>query len=183
MAEAADDPRMTVAEFLDWNGPGDVRHELVDGVVTAMPPASDAHGRMTGNAWGEIDARLARRPPCRAQIEAGIRISDETFYVADVAATCAPPDQGKLVAEPFLVVEILSPSTRALDLGRKLDDYKGLPSVVEVWLLDSAKRRVTIWQREPEGWVGRDHVGSGGFASLALDDRVSLDRLYRNTGL
>jgi Uma2 family endonuclease len=37
--------------------------------------------------------------------------------------TCAPLAPN--VDEPLLVVEVLSPSTRAKDLDRKLRDYKG----------------------------------------------------------
>jgi len=34
------------------------------------------------------------------------------------------------------MIEVLSPSTRSRDFADKLPDYKSLPSVVEIWLID-----------------------------------------------
>jgi Uma2 family endonuclease len=183
MSDAAQKLTMTVEEFLRFDGEPDVRYELVDGEARAMAPVSNAHGTIVGNAWGEIDSRLQKRPPCRAQIDAGVWISEADLFEPDLAATCAPPDDGQIIRDPFLIVEVLSKSTRTHDLGRKLDAYKGIASVREVWLVDSERRWVQVWQRGPERWQGADYVGSAEFASPALDERITLDRLYRNTGL
>src|SRR3712207_7187039 len=49
------------------------------------------------------------------------------------------------------------------DLGRKLDDYEALPSVREIWMVDSERRWVQAWWRGEDGvWAGRDHVGGIG---------------------
>lgn len=183
MSEAAEDQRMTVAEFLRWQGEPDVRYELVDGHPLAMSPAASFHGTIVMNAGHEITRRLEARAPCRAQGEAGVWITDESFYEADVAVSCTDPANTAEVREPLLVVEVLSPATRTHDKGRKLDDYKGLESVQEVWLIDSEKRWVQVWRRLSEGWAGRDYVGRAGFESGALGEGVALDRLYRNTTL
>ncbi|HET6469522.1 MAG TPA: Uma2 family endonuclease [Geminicoccaceae bacterium] len=184
MEQRAEQPeRMTVAEFLAYEGEPDVRYELVRGEPVAMAPGSNAHGLITGNAWGEIDRRLAERSPCRAQVEAGIAIDAENFFVADVAATCAEHDAERWIVDPFLIVEVLSPSTSARDLAVKLPAYKELPCVREIWLIDSRRRWVEMWHRDEAGWTGRDYIGGASFASLMLDDRVTLDRLYRNTAL
>jgi Uma2 family endonuclease len=174
---------MTVAEFLRFEGEPDRRYELVDGRLRMMAAPSGEHGTIVGNCWGEIDRRLERRPPCRAQIEAGIRIDDATFYVADVALTCNPEPRSQITRDPVLIVEVLSPSTRTDDKGRKLDDYKSLDSVAEIWLVDSERRCVQVWWREPDGWSGRDFVAAARFESRVLEDRIALDRLYRNTEL
>lgn len=184
MAEPALRP-MTADEFLGWDDGTDTRHELVDGVVVAMAPTTDAHGTIAGNAWGEIDARLENRPPCRAVTEAGILLDDSNHYKADIAATCAEPRGERYVEEPFLVVEVLSESTADHDLGGKTQRYLELPHVREIWLVDSRERWVQVWRRSADAWiVSLPMRGSVGFASEALGGGpVSLDRLYRNTGL
>ena len=121
MATNPDAITMTVAEFLRFEGEPDRRYELVDGRLRMMAALSGEHGTIVGNCWGEIDRRLERRPPCRAQIDAGIRIDDATFYVADVALTCNPEPRSQITREPVLIVEVLSTSTRTDDKGRKLD--------------------------------------------------------------
>jgi Uma2 family endonuclease len=182
MAERAE-RRMTVDEFLGWDDGTETRYELVDGVPVAMAPGMSFHGTVQVNAGAQIDRRLEGRQPCRAVVEAGIHIDATSFYVADVAVTCASVENTQALATPLLVVEVLSPSTRAHVISRKLPDYKLLPSVMEIWLLDSERRWAQIWWREAEGWHGRDFVGSASFASAVLDDLVELDRLYRNTTL
>lgn len=43
-------PQMTVADFLCWEGDGtDTRCELVDGVLRAMPPSTNAHAFICAN--------------------------------------------------------------------------------------------------------------------------------------
>jgi hypothetical protein len=52
MAEAARKlpPLMTAAEFHEWPGDGTGTHlELVEGVLRATAPASDAHGTIKSN--------------------------------------------------------------------------------------------------------------------------------------
>jgi Uma2 family endonuclease len=175
--------RMTVDEFLAWDDGTETRYELVDGVAGAMAPPMSFHGTIQGNAHAECDGRLAARPPCRAILEAGVRIGADTFFVADVATTCAPVENEAAVRDPALLVEVLSPSTRAQVLLRKLPACKLLPTVREIWLIDSERRWAQVWWREAEGWHGRDLIGPAGFRSRVLDDEVALDRLYRNTTL
>ena len=142
MAETAQKP-MTVDEFLAWDNGTDTRHELADGVIIAMSPLTGAHGTVAANATALIHAALRDRQPCRPQAEAGVRISERTCWQADVAVTCKPP--APEIVEPLLIVEVLSPGTRTHDLGRKLDDYKALPSVREIWMVDSERRWVQVW--------------------------------------
>jgi Uma2 family endonuclease len=149
-----------------------------------MPPPSDPHGTITGNVWGEIDRRLEFRAPCRGIAEAGVRLDDHNHYKADVAATCAEPDGAPYVPDPFLIVEVLSPTTARDDLGVKLPRYSALPTVREIWLVDSRERWVQLWRRSGEFWiVSLPLRGAATFRSEALADEVALDRLYRNSGL
>jgi Uma2 family endonuclease len=97
-----------------------------------------------------------------------------------VAVTGEPPAPGAIV-DPLLIVEVLSPSNRRTDLLDKLRECKSLPSVQEVWLIDSERRWVEVWQREEDAaWVGRNYVGSAMFDSPVLRALVMLDELYRN---
>jgi Uma2 family endonuclease len=108
--------RMTLAEFLEWDDGTDRRYELLDGIPVMMAPSLEAHGELALALGAEIRARL--RPPCRVISEAGIVIVDraDTYYVADLAVTCASREPGRrMVVAPVLVVEVLSPSTDQVD--------------------------------------------------------------------
>ena len=172
---------MTVEEFLAWEDGTDTRYELVDGVAVAMAPPVSEHRTIVVNAGAVLSAHLRRRPPCHAEAVARSGYPTRSDgWLTSPSPAAGPPTT---VDEPLLVVEVLSPSTRAKDLDRKLRDYKGLASVREIWLVDSEARWVQVWRRQPDGWTGRDHIGGGSFRSAVLEEAVALDELYLNTGL
>ncbi len=117
----------------------------------------------------------------------GVQTGDDTFHVPDVVATCAPSMVGaRSVADPFLIAEVIPPSDGGEALSAKLRDYAALPSVRELWLIDSRKRWVEQrWRAGEDRWVVRlPLTGSATFESPTLGgEPVALDRLYRNTGL
>ena len=60
-------------------------------------------------------------------------------------------DQG-VVRDPVLIVEILSPSTDAKDLNRKLPRYKRIASVAEILYVHTEKPEVLIYRRRGRSW-------------------------------
>src|SRR5687768_10646063 len=101
-------------------------------------PATQAHGELAARLTIQIGSRL--RPPCRVISEAGIAIPDraDSYYIADLAVTCASREAGRrMVAEPVLILEVLSPSTSQVDRWRKVADYRALASVKEILVLFS----------------------------------------------
>ena len=168
MAEAALQG-MTVDEFLQWEDGTDTRYELVDGGVVAMAPPAPAHGRLAARLAGAIDAALRSRPPCAVQSEAGIvrPDRDDTCYIADLAVTCEPlRAEDRLIREPVLIVEILSPSTAAFDRQTKVADYRRIPSVREILLIDSQTVFAEILRRSGDQWITEIVQGLGATLSL-----------------
>jgi Uma2 family endonuclease len=141
---------MSLEAFLDWEGEFDVRYELHGGVPVAMAPTDTAHQAMAGQlAWRLGDA-LRARPGCRVFIEAGIRsrLRDDAFFIADLAVACTAPAPGqKMVIDPILIIEILSPSTEATDRRLKLPDYRAMPSVQEILLIDPERPYAEVHRR------------------------------------
>lgn len=79
---------------------------------------------------------------------------------------------------PVLICEIPSPSTARLDATTKLDSYRELPSVGEIFVLRSTKRHVTLWRRSDRQWVVEDFIGSALVPLAATTTPVPLDDLY-----
>lgn len=181
MAETAE-RRWTAAEFLARGERPGLREELHAGRIVAMAPPAPVHGTIAGNAAFLLRRRL--RSPCRVVSEAPVEVDDGTVFAADLAVTCAPIEPGRATVEPLLIVEILSPSTRRLDLGEKAQAYAELPACREIWLVDSERRRVQLWRRAEEGWiVSLPIAGRSRFRSACLEDEIALDELYADTGL
>ena len=116
MAELAIKP-MGRDEFLTWDDGTERRYELIGGFPVAMAPPAEAHSMLAVQLVTRIDAS---RRPCRALIEAGILRPSraDTYFVADIAATCAPVEPGRqAIKDPFLIVEIPSRAPSATTAG------------------------------------------------------------------
>src|SRR5690348_6552762 len=161
---------MTVDEFLRWEDGTDTRYELVGGLVYAMAPPAARHSRLAGRLTGAIDAALRSRPPCAVYSEAGIVRPDrnDTCYIADLAVSCEPlQSDDRLIRDPILIVEILSPSTAASDQHMKVADYRRIPSIQEILLIDSQRVFAEVLRREGDRWI--TEIVQGSAATLPLN--------------
>ena len=87
----------------------------------------------------------------------------------------APPQrQAIIIDNPLIVVEVLSPSTAAVDHGIKLEGYFSLPSLARYLILDP-ERRVVIRHKRGQGAVIETrilHEGAMRLEPPGLDLRV-----------
>jgi Uma2 family endonuclease len=63
------------------------------------------------------------------------------------------------VQAPCLVVEVLSDSTAAYDLGAKFAAYRQVPSLQEYLVVDINRRQLELFRRQPAGWVLHESAG------------------------
>src|SRR5262249_36013674 len=126
--------RMTLDEFLAWaSGDRTGRGwQLIDGEPVAMAPSSDAHGAIQNEIGALLrNHLLERRSPCRVVTEPGIvpRVrANRNYRVPDLGVTCSPASDSLMVAEPILLIEILSPSNEA-ETRANIWAYTTVPSV------------------------------------------------------
>jgi Uma2 family endonuclease len=173
---------MTLEEFLRWDDGTDTRYELIGGFPVAMAPPARAHGLIGARLVARLEEGLRRRRPCSAQIEAGILHPDRanTFFVADVAVTCAPFEAGdQSVKDPILLLEILSPSTERHDRRVKLPAYQRIGSLREIVLIDSNTPYAELYQRQGNFWTVQFIQGTENVLTLAsIDLEISMAELY-----
>jgi len=138
-ARALADEAERRAAFLDWVTE-DHKAEFINGEVVMQSPAKASHNRITFRLArllaDYVDDRglgLVGTDKWMVSLTRNDYEPDVCFWRAEVADGFTP-DQMRFPA-PDLVCEVLSPSTRALDLGVKLDDY-GAHGVAEYWVLD-----------------------------------------------
>lgn len=109
-------------------------HEVIDGGLYVTPSAGRAHQLRVA----DLVETLRTRVPAglRVVTSPNLVVSDDTLVIPDVAVVAAG-EGGGLGWDPsevFLVVEVLSPSTRRRDLTLKRDLYAqlGFP----YWVID-----------------------------------------------
>jgi Uma2 family endonuclease len=168
----------SLEEFLASDDGTDRRYELFDGRIVAMAPASDVHGALVMRLGRRIGAAL--RPGCEIIAEAGIVPPEraDSYYQADLAVTCVGLRGQQFVAEPVLIVEVLSPSTAATDRDRKLPEYRTIPSLQDILVVSSGEPRIEHFRREPDGWKVHDLRGQGTLRLQALGVTLDLHELY-----
>ena len=178
---------MTVAEFLAWDDGTDTHYELISGFPVAMAPSAAAHRMIAMRLGSRIDAALADRRPCNAQGDAGLMRPDrvDTYFEADIVATCEPHERGQqAINEPFLIVEILSPSTERHDRRTKLPIYRQLSTVKEVVLLDSDGVYAEVHRRAGAQWITEILRGPAAILMLtSVPIEIRLGDLYEGIAL
>ena len=119
-------------------------------------------------------------------VEAGIIPADraDTWYQADLVVTCAPAERGaRAIAEPRLIVEVLSPSTAAHDRGVKLADYRRTVTVERILMIASEDRHVEVWLRAEDAWKVQDLIGDAAIP-IAIDGQpLPLTAIYDGAAL
>ncbi|MFT4087927.1 MAG: Uma2 family endonuclease [Gordonia sp. (in: high G+C Gram-positive bacteria)] len=120
------------------------RYELIDGILVVSPAPKQLHQIVVGELF------VALRSACPAEA----RVLIAPFDVALDAETIVQPDllvarktdltEKNLPGAPLLAVEVLSPSTRALDLSLKKRRYAdaGCP---HYWIVDPDAPSITAW--------------------------------------
>jgi Uma2 family endonuclease len=168
---------MTVEEFLPWAEGKEGRWELHDGVPVMMSSADPAmmaperavHARTKFRAAKTLDGAVARAGlTCEVFTDGmAIRVDARTTYEPDASVACGLPVPADAVEidNPVIVVEVLSPSTAAIDHGRKLSGYFSIPSVQHYLILDP-ERRVVIHHKRGASDAIETRVLTGGVARL-----------------
>jgi Uma2 family endonuclease len=182
MGELASRP-MTADEFLAWASDQEGgKYELAGGQVVAMAPERLEHTRIKSELWLALrnairDASL----PCEAIADGmSVRVADDTVYEPDVLVRCGAPLAGTTLAlaDPVVVVEVLSPSTRGRDSGAKLEDYFRLPPVRHYVLVRTDVRSVIHHFRAADGQI-RTNIHRGGAVSFDPPGiHIDLDAIF-----
>jgi Uma2 family endonuclease len=169
MVALSDRILMTAKEYLDWESTQAERHEFWDGEVFAMTGGTRNHNRVSGNFFKLLDIALDDRPcdvyivDIKVQVEKG-----QKYFYPDVVVTCDErEDDPQIIQFPCAIIEVLSPSTEAIDRGIKFAHYRKLTTLQEYVLVQVDRPVVEVFRRNDQGqWV---------LSEYALNDRLKLE--------
>ena len=134
---------MSVEEYLSFEKTSDVRHEYVGGEIFALAGASLRHAEIVGNIYYRLrDA--ARERGCQVVTnDIKVQAAVDVIYYPDVVLTCDASDRGPYVLRsPMLVVEVLSPSTDAIDPREKMIHYRRIASLLCYLIVHQDEQRI-----------------------------------------
>jgi Uma2 family endonuclease len=145
--------RMTVDEFHRWCQRQEAgRYELEDGRVIQMPSETFGHVKTKDRAKAALAKAIVRSglPYYAAPDGPTVRIAPDRAYKPDalVAALPEPADDELEIANPVIVVEVLSPSNSRRDLTIKVDGYALVASIQHYLVIDPRDRVVQHFHRQ-----------------------------------
>ena len=155
----------TVDDLDDFPEGSTTRYELVDGALLVSAEPSLQHQRVNLQV-----ARLlqdAAPPDLEVFLPVDVRLSALRQIAPDVTVVRREDATGRrLERAPLLVVEVLSPSTRTVDLvlKRRVLEEAGVPSY---WLVDPDDGVVTVLELE-----------GGPYREVARGDDVTVERPF-----
>ena len=162
---------MTVEEFLAWGhtratatSHDEPKWELFDGVPEMQEHEKWAHDRSKMATFMALHAAIAGKCPFEIGFDGlGVRVGPNETYRPDIVVFPAGliADDDRHAPEPVLVVEVLSPSTRAKDLRTKLSGYGRVASIAHYIVVDPDAREVLHFRRAGEALAFPDGPSLG----------------------
>ena len=150
------------------------RYELIDGTLIVTPSPAVPHQRVVGNLY--VALRLACPPDLEVMLAPlDITVSELTVLQPDLLVAPRSTLGGrKMVGLPVLVVEVLSPSTRLIDLNLKRAAFERA-GVAAYWVVDPDPVSLTAWHLVDAAYVEHARTEAGGTFATTLPFDLSLD--------
>lgn len=162
--------RMSRAEYLAWaDAQPRGRFERVDGEIVAMAPERAGHARRKMNVASALrDAVKLGDLPCEVFPDGMSVAVGESDFEPDAILRCGDPldDDRVDVPDPLVIVEVLSPSTRHVDLTRKMTAYFQVPSLRHYLVVFTEERKVVHHRRADAGDVLETRIVTTGAIQL-----------------
>ncbi len=178
-------PVMTVEDYFEWELQQERKHEFIDGVVYEMPAVSDNHDAITLNIIYLLFTCLDRLRFKLRTAEVRVQVSLSRYVYPDLTIVRGRPayaDASKYnLINPYVVLEVTSPSSIDRDRQEKLEYYYDVPSIEACLIVDQHRVCAELYTRGHAAWQRQAFTKLDDVISLAmLDCELPLDQVYRD---
>jgi Uma2 family endonuclease len=170
--------RMSLDECLVWEDRQERKWEFDGFQPVAIVGVTDAHAAIQANLLAALVQHL-RGKPCRPrgsalriEVAGSIRYPDAFVYCTPIAGDT------RVVTEPVVVFEILSPSTEHVDLVVKNAEYRATPSIQRYVVLQQMAPGATVYSRKADDWVTEIVFGEDALRMPEIGIEIPLAELY-----
>ena len=176
---------MTREAFLEWADAQEGLYEF-DGVEPrAMTGSNAAHAVIRQNLAYFLFSRLVGTSFRVFGPETGIATSGDAIRCPDVFVTGTQfGDKDRLIPEPIIVCEVLSPTSGTLDRVVKVREYALVPSIRRYVIIDQDRIGALVHDRSEDETWRETPVEDGGMLFMPeIGVSLYLDSLYAGTSL
>jgi len=178
----------TYEAYLALEAESEIKYEFHDGMITAMAGGTPEHALIAGNFIGEVNNKLRKRAkPCgtfSSDVKIHIESTNRSYY-PDATVVCGEFVKSKkdknAITNPILILEVLSESTAAFDMGTKFAHYRQIPSLKEYVLISQDEAVVDTYYRTEDGtWEIQTIMGlSEGVQLKSIKCEIAMSDIYR----
>lgn len=176
----------SLEEYAELEKSSEERLEYFDGNVWSMAGASPTHEKIVGNTITALNIALRNRNCSIYSSNLRVRVPVyKPYRYPDVTALCEQPIFEdfyglEVLVNPALIVEVLSPSTEAFDVGDKFTYYKSIDSFTEYLLISQIRPHVVLYtKRDEKVWLHQEYNSLDEIVCLSsLDCEISVAEIY-----
>lgn len=156
--------RFTPEQYLAMERKAEHKSEYWNGEIVAMAGGSKQHSLISVNVSGELRARLKDKPYLTYSSDLRVQVNPARYLYPDVSVVCGEPEfageEGDMLTNPTVLVEVLSPSTEDKDRGIKFIFYRQIPTLTDYVMVSQDEPHVEHYARqEEERWLLTDLRG------------------------
>lgn len=147
----------SVAEYIQLEKDTDTKHEYHNGSLYALAGGTLNHSRLSIASQALISGKLkSGNKNCEVlNNDVKVYISSKNSYVyPDTVVICGAietaTDHKYAIANPTLIIEVLSKSTDKYDRSEKFQLYRKIPSLQEYVLIDQYQYKVELFYRRSD---------------------------------
>lgn len=164
-------------EFLAGEEISEVKHQLINGVVYAMAGAKANHQRICTNLVRDVSSHL-KGSPCEVFSADMLLKSANDFFYPDMMVVCDfDNSQPRFTQTPVIIVEVLSKSTRRIDLTTKRMSYINLPSLIEYVIIEQDFVSIEVL-RKSRNWQAQHYSIDEMIHFESIDLTMSVADIY-----
>jgi len=151
-------------EYRQFEETAEERHEYHDGEIIPMTGGTLTHNRIIRNLMVLLHLGLQGTPfeVCGGELRIWIPAHKRGLY-PDLSVFNGEPvlteNRRDEVLNPYLLIEVLSPSTEAYDRGQKFRFYRAIPSLQDYLIVSQTEPLIEHYHRTPEGWLLTSYQG------------------------
>ena len=171
---------MTRAQFLGWAEAQDERYEFDGFQPVAMTGVNSNHNRIAFNIHAALGRRL--KNGCEPfGMDMGIATIGDAVRYPDAVVTCSPVGIVRLLPDPVVVFEVISPTSGHMDRVVKVREYAAVDSIRRYVIVESTSQTLTVHQRTAAGqaWTVSTVTAEGTLSMPEIGVEIPVADLYQ----
>lgn len=180
--------KYTIDEYLDLERKSVSKHEFYNGNIVEMPGGTFNHNLIASNLLTAFNNGLDMGESKYFVLNSDMKIYLQEynhFVYPDCVVVFEKPEfylgHDDVLANPILVIEVISPSSRVYDHGEKFYKYRTLPSLKEYVVVSQDQPMISaFYQEKPKTWTETvSHQLEGTILFKSVECKIPLRKIYR----